>query len=87
MVTESRFFANITNTNESSANALGWLAYGNYVTRRDENYKPFINARTDCVQQYQYQVYQANNDLYAFLTRCELMEQEGFVMDCKTLRS
>jgi len=59
MVTESRFFANITNTNESSANALGWLAYGNYVTSGDGNYKPFINARTYCVQQYQYQVYQA----------------------------
>lgn len=86
MVATSRFFAGVMNEQqETSARALGWLAYITYYHRRDKNNKPILNTTNPDVLAYQQRVYYQNNSLYAFLVQSGITEEPGFVIDQRSL--
>lgn len=86
MVAKSRFFAGVINEQqETSARALGWLAYVTYYHRRDKNNKPILNTTNPDVLAYQQRVYYHNNSLYAFLVQSGITEEPGFYIDQRSL--
>lgn len=67
---------------------LQWVLFEHYVNMRNPlNFEPYMNNNHEDCLDYKQQVYLNNCPIYAFLTKCDFSEEDGFFINPKTLLS